>query len=98
VNSAALPYISFKGDWKLVWQTVLPSRIELFNLAQDPSEKTNVANKNPEKVAELKERIEALARQGFQPIFLKDALGATKHVLFGSVATPEEEKDLETQP
>ena len=87
-----------KGDWKLVWRTILPSKVELFNLAQDPSEKTNLADKNPQKVAELQQRIEALAREGVQPLFLLDALGATKHVLFGSVATPDEEKDLEKQP
>ena len=75
-----------EGDWKLVWQATLPSRVELFNLAQDPSEKTNLADKNPQKVAELQHRIEALAREAVQPLFLKDALGATKHVLFGSVA------------
>jgi len=87
-----------KGDWKLVWQATLPSRIELFNLTQDPSEKTNLADKNPQKVVELQQRIEALAREGVQPLFLLDALGATKHVLFGSVATPDEQKDLELQP
>ena len=87
-----------EGDWKLVWQTALPSRIELFNLAQDPSEKNNLAEKNPQKVAELQQRIQKLAQEAAQPLFLKDALGATKHVLFGSVATPDEEKDLEMQP
>jgi arylsulfatase A-like enzyme len=87
-----------KGDWKLVWQTVLPSRVELFNLAHDPSEKTNLAEQNPQKVIELRQRIETLAREGVQPLFLLDALGATKHVLFGSVATPDEEKNLEMQP
>jgi arylsulfatase A-like enzyme len=87
-----------EGDWKLVWQATLPSRIELFNLAQDPSEKTNLADKDPQKVVELQQRIETLARQGVPPLFLKDALGATKHVLFGSVATPDEAKDLELQP
>src|SRR5262249_46635621 len=34
------------GDWKLVWGTTLPSSIELFNLAQDPSEKNNLAAQN----------------------------------------------------
>src|SRR5262249_50542888 len=24
-----------QGDWKLVWKTILPSQIELFNLAED---------------------------------------------------------------
>jgi len=87
-----------EGDWKLVWQVTLPSTIELFNLAQDPSEKSNLADKYPEKVAELQQRIEVLAREGVQPLFLMDALGATKHVLFGSVATPDEEADNVAQP
>ena len=87
-----------EGNWKLVWKTTLPSQVELFNLAQDPSEKTNLADKNPQKVAELQQRIEALAREAVQPLFLTDALGATKHVLFGSVATPDEETELERQP
>jgi arylsulfatase A-like enzyme len=26
-----------KGDWKLVWQATLPSKVELFNVATDPS-------------------------------------------------------------
>ena len=87
-----------QGDWKLVWKTALPSQLELFHLAQDPAETTNLAGANPQKVAELQQRIESLAREGVQPYFLTDALGATKHVLFGSVATPEEESDLEQQP
>ena len=41
-----------QGDWKLVWKTMLPSNVELFNLAQDPSESTNLADKYPDKVAE----------------------------------------------
>jgi arylsulfatase A-like enzyme len=50
-----------KGDWKLIWQAALPSRVELFNLTNDPSEKTNVAAENPEKVTELEKRAEELA-------------------------------------
>jgi arylsulfatase A-like enzyme len=94
------PFLSAirNGDWKLVWQTTLPSRVELFNLAEDAFEKTNLAGQNPQKVVELQQRIETLAREGVQPLFLLDALGATKHVLFGSVATPDEEKNLEMQP
>ena len=58
----------------------------------------NLATQNPEKVAELQQRIETLARQAVQPLFVVDALGSTKHVLFGSVATSDEEKNLELQP
>ncbi len=87
-----------QGDWKLIWQATLPSKVELFNLAQDPSEKTNVAEANPQKVAELQRRIEALAREAAPPLLLKEALGTVKHVLFGSVALPEEEKAMEDEP
>jgi arylsulfatase A-like enzyme len=87
-----------QGDWKLVWQTVLPSRVELFDLAHDPSERNDLAAAHPQKVATLQQRLEVLAREGVAPLFLVDALGATKHVLFGSVATPAEQEDLVNQP
>jgi len=45
-----------QGDWKLVWRTPLPSAVELYNIAQDPSEKNNVAARNPEKIAALEKR------------------------------------------
>jgi arylsulfatase A-like enzyme len=87
-----------KGDWKLVWQVTLPSRVELFNLAQDPSETTNLAAKYPQKVAELQQRIQALASEAAPPLIMSEAFGAAKEVLFGSVATPDEEAALEEQP
>ena len=87
-----------KGSWKLVWQATLPSKVELFNLAQDPSETTDLAAPNPQRVAELQQRIEALAREAAPPLLLKEAFGAAMHVLFGSVALPAEEKDLEKVP
>jgi arylsulfatase B len=86
-----------KGDWKLVWQATLPSRVELFNLAEDPAEKTNLADKNHQKVADLQQRIEALAREAVPPLILTEALGV-EPVLFGSVSWPAEEKALENQP
>ncbi len=87
-----------QGDWKLLWQTALPSRVELFDLANDPYEQTDVAAAQPQKVAALQRRIEELARESVAPLFLADALGATRHVLFGSVATPAEQEDLVEQP
>lgn len=41
--------------------------IELFNLAKDPSEKTNLAAKYPEKVKELRARYDAFAKQQVAP-------------------------------
>ena len=86
------------GDWKLVWKLTLPSKIELFNLAQDPGETTNLADKNAQKVAELQKRIEALAAEAVPPLFLQEAFGATKRVLFGSVALPSEDKAFDLTP
>ncbi|MCX5478595.1 arylsulfatase [Kaistia geumhonensis] len=51
------------GDWKLVWNTPLPARIELFDIARDPGEKTNLAAANPEIVAKLQARIQQLAAE-----------------------------------
>jgi hypothetical protein len=51
------------SDWKLIWRTPLPSQLELFNIAQDPYEKTNLADQNPQMVAQLQKRIEELARE-----------------------------------
>jgi arylsulfatase A-like enzyme len=87
-----------KGDWKLVWRTVLPSKVELFNLAQDPAEQINLADQNPGKVAELQQRAEALAREATPPLFLKEAFGVVREVQMGSVALPDDAKVLEMEP
>ncbi len=42
-------------------------RIELFNLAEDISEKTNLAEQHPDKVKELRARLEAYAKQAVPP-------------------------------
>jgi arylsulfatase A-like enzyme len=88
-----------RGDWKLMWRAMLPSQVELFDLAKDPSETTNVADRNREKVAELQKRAEELAREGIPPLVMQEALGVSMKVLMGSTSLPEaEEKELELQP
>jgi arylsulfatase A-like enzyme len=67
------------GDWKLIWRTPLPSAIELYNIREDPSEKSNLADGNPQKVAELQRRIEELARESAKSLFLVDAFASVKH-------------------
>lgn len=42
--------------------------IELFNLAKDPGEKANVASRFPEKVKELRSRLDGFARQAVPPL------------------------------
>ena len=50
------------GNWKLVWRTTLPSKVELFDIARDPGETRNVAGDHPDIVAALQRRVDALAR------------------------------------
>ena len=59
-----------QGDWKLVWRTILPSNVELYNLAEDPYEKNNLAGAHPDKVAAMQQRLEALAREATKPLAL----------------------------
>jgi arylsulfatase A-like enzyme len=86
-----------KGNWKLVWRVMLPSQVELFNLAKDPAEKTNVAASNREKVLELEKRAEELSRESVPPLLLKEALGVTWKALTGTTLLPDEE-ELELEP
>lgn len=59
-----------QGDWKLVWRTLIPTSIELYNIAEDPFEKNNVAAAHPGKVVAMQERINALGRESARPLAL----------------------------
>lgn len=61
-----------QGDWKLVWRTLLPFNVELFNLAEDPSQKNNLAAQYLDKVTALQQRLNELAMQSEKPLFLVD--------------------------
>jgi arylsulfatase A-like enzyme len=87
-----------EGDWKLVWQATLPSRVELYDLKTDPGEKNNLAAAQPERVARMQARIQEQAKDAAPPLFFKEAVGVAKPVLFGAVATPEDAKQVEKQP
>lgn len=85
-----------KGDWKLVWQATLPSKVELFNLAQDPSEKTNVADQHPDKVRDLRKRIDELAAGMAKSLFLQETFkGVSKGLTGQPPALPNEESFYE---
>ncbi len=43
-----------EGDWKLIVFSGEKEKVELFNIAEDPNENNDLAQANPEKVAELK--------------------------------------------
>ncbi len=73
------------GDWKLHWIPVLPPVVELFDLAKDPNETTNLAEAHPEIVADLQGRVIDLARTMAPPLFFGNALATT---LSAPLATP----------
>jgi arylsulfatase A-like enzyme len=87
-----------EGDWKLVWQITLPSKVELFNLAQDPEEKNDLAAAYPDRVADLQRRVTAQAQDAVPPLLLQSVMGVSKKVLFGSVALPEDDAALTLDP
>lgn len=55
------------GDWKLVQQRG-QTKIELFNLAKDPAEATDLAPQNPAKVAELQKLYDTWLDQMAEPM------------------------------
>jgi arylsulfatase A-like enzyme len=69
------------GDWKLILNGGAPEadeaaagaatqgrdRVELFNLAQDPDEKTNLAEEQPDRVRTLRARYAAIANEAVPP-------------------------------
>ena len=61
-NQGGIPSAAVRdGDWKLIdyyWK----KQPELFDLAKDPGERTNLAGKHPEKVAELKAKLDAFRK------------------------------------
>jgi arylsulfatase B len=80
-----------QGDWKLVWRTLLPFTVELFDLAQDPSEKNNLAAQHPDKVAELQQRLDELAKQSEKPLFLVDQFKVITKGMHGEPILPIDE-------
>ena len=61
-----------KGDWKLVWTTLLPQRVELFDLSKIASS-TDLAAQNPDKVRELQARPLSY-RTGCPPLFMMELI------------------------
>ena len=80
-----------QGDWKLIWRTMLPSSVDLYNLATDPSETTNLASQNPQIVLNLKARIETLAKDAAKPLFLVDQFKVVNKNMQGHPILPTDE-------
>ena len=87
-----------QGDWKLVWRCILPSSVELFNLKDDPYEKTDLAAEHPELVEKMQARLEELARISAKPMFMETAMAAVFSGIFGPAPIPTEEGSATGEP
>jgi arylsulfatase A-like enzyme len=60
-----------KGPWKLIVHARMPAGsaagAELFNIAEDPNEKTDLASSHPDKVKDLLDRLDVYAREAVPP-------------------------------
>ena len=79
----------------MIWRTPLPAAVELYNIAQDPSEKNNVAAANPEKVAALQNRANDLAAVMVKPLLLTTEFGAMRERLSMPPSLPKEEMQFD---
>jgi hypothetical protein len=87
-----------QGDWKLIWITLLPAKVQLFNIAKDPYEEDNVAEQNPKIVAALEKRVNELAAQGVKPLILLTEFEAMRTRLKMPPAFPPDDLQLDNEP
>ncbi len=64
-----------QGDWKIIWRTLIPTSVDLYNLAEDPYEEKNVATAHPDKVAAMQDRLNALGKESAKPLALEYLAG-----------------------
>jgi len=83
-----------QGNWKLVWRATLPSSVELFDLAADPSELHNLASQFPDKVATLQQRIDILSNEAAKPLLLEAGFKSILEEFHLPPAFPDEEWEL----
>jgi arylsulfatase A-like enzyme len=80
-----------QGDMKLLWRAPLPAKLELYDIAKDPSEKTDLAAQNPEMVAVLQKRINGLAGEMARSLFMAATFQAYLGRHVGPPVFPNEE-------
>ena len=80
-----------QGDLKLIWRTLLPSSVDLYDLSKDPSEQNNLAAAHPEKVAAMQRRLDELAKDASKPLFLVDQFKVVMKNMNGAPVLPTDE-------
>ncbi len=80
-----------EGDWKLIWRTMLPSSVDLYDLSKDPSEENNLAPAHPERVVAMQQRLNELAKEAAKPLFLMDQFKVVMKNMNGEPVMPLDE-------
>jgi arylsulfatase A-like enzyme len=80
-----------QDDFKLIWRTMLPSSVDLYDLSKDPSEQNNLAAANPDKVIAMQKRLDTLAKEAGKPLFLADQFKVVMTNMNGMPVMPIEE-------
>lgn len=60
------------GEWKLIVRATLPSKLELFDIANDPGETQNQAHTYPDRVMNLLKRLNEYAYEMAVPKYLEE--------------------------
>lgn len=80
-----------QGDWKIIWRTMLPSSVDLYDLAKDPAEEKNLAAVHPDKVLAMQQRLDALSKEASKPLFLLDQFKVVMKNMNGEPVLPTDE-------
>ena len=80
-----------QGDWKLIWRTLLPSSVDLYDLSKDPSEQNNLAAANPDKIVAMQQRLNTLAKEAAKPLFLEAQFKVVMRGMQGEPVMPTDE-------
>jgi len=73
-------------DWKLIVYASLPSRIELYNVADDPSEDHDQSKREPDRVRNMRNRLNEYAWEMKPSMYLEDLMRARAYdtpIFFG---------------
>ena len=60
------------GEWKLIVRATLPSKLELFDIANDPEESQNQADAYPDRVKSLLKQLNEYAYEMATPMYLEE--------------------------
>ena len=67
------------GDWKLIVYGTLPTRVELYNVGEDPSEESNRTEEEPERVQKMLSRLNEYAWEMEPSLYLEDLAAARSY-------------------